>query len=68
MWTENESGEDRRDVGWTPETGVEHQVGRKEVKNRMTLCILAFMSMDMALVTSRCNCLEEVSYDRHKIS
>ena len=25
--TENEPGEDRSDVGWTPERGVEHQVG-----------------------------------------
>ena len=26
-WTENEPGEDRSDVGWTPERGVERQVG-----------------------------------------
>ena len=26
-WTENEPREDRSDVGWTPERGVEHQVG-----------------------------------------
>ena len=26
-WTANEPREDRSDVGWTPERGIEHQVG-----------------------------------------
>ena len=28
-WTANEPGEDRSDVGWTPERGVEHQKRQK---------------------------------------
>ena len=38
-WTENEPGEDRSDVGWTPERGVEHQVGWQGDQASGWLCV-----------------------------
>ena len=66
-WTENEPRKDRNDVGWTPERGVEHQVGWLRDQASAWLCVpwrngyggWAFSGRGAKSDTSGSECLEK---------